>query len=381
MSIEPLFDSFFLAGFECSSYVRHDRRRLDLIAATHHDRLALGDYRLARQHGMSAARDGLRWHLIETTPGHYDFSSLVPMLRAARHARVEVVWDLLHYGWPDDMPDVFSPRFVERFAAFARAATDVIANESDGRVFVCPVNEVSFFSWACGEKGHWYPPHVGRGDELKRHLVRVAVAGVHAVREVAPEARILWAEPAIHVVHQPHRDPADAEAYRLSQFQALDMLAGREAPELGGHPDLVDVVGVNFYPHNQWYHDDGPTIPLGGCNYRPFRQMLAEFHERYRRPVIVAETGAECSGRAAWLHYVCEEVRAAARAGVPVGGICLYPVTEYPGWSNERPVPTGMFSAPDEHGRRQVDVSVAAEVARQAALFQEFGQGLRRSAA
>ena len=33
-----LFRSFFAAGFECSSHCRRDGRRLDLIAATGHDR-------------------------------------------------------------------------------------------------------------------------------------------------------------------------------------------------------------------------------------------------------------------------------------------------------------------------------------------------------
>lgn len=381
MSVEPLFQSYFLAGFECSSYVRHDGKRLDLIASTGHDRYARSDYRLAKRHGFEAMRDGLRWHRIEVAPGRYDFSSLRPMLQAAREAGVEVAWDLLHYGWPDDMPDVFAPDFIPRYAAFVRAAMTVIAGETDGRVTVCPINELSFFSWACGEKGHWSPPHVGRGLELKRHLVRAAVAGVAEIKRVAPQARILWAEPAIHVVPQPHQDPADAEAYRLSQFQALDMLSGAVEPDLGGYPEMLDIVGVNFYPHNQWFHGEGPTIPMGGCNYRPFRQMLAEFHARYQRPLIVAETGAECSGRAAWLHYVCDEVRAAAEVGVPVGGLCIYPITEYHGWSNDREVPTGLFSAPDDRGQRHVHAPLAKEVARQAVLFREARANLRSRAA
>lgn len=381
MSVEPLFRSYFLAGFECSSYVRHDGRRLDLIASTGHDRLVLADYRLAKRHGLETMRDGLRWHLIEREPGRYDFSSLVPMLKAAREADVEVAWDLLHYGWPDDMPDVFSPDFIPRFEAFVRASMRVIAGETNGPPIICPINELSFFAWACGEQGHWDPPHVGRGDELKRHLVRAAIAAVGVVREVAPKARIVWAEPAINVVPQPHQDPEDAERYRLSQYQALDMLSGRVEPELGGDPSFLDVVGVNFYPHNQWYHGEGPTIPMGACNYKPFSTMLAEIHERYGRPLIVAETGAECSGRAAWLHYICDEVRLAAQEGVPVGGICIYPITEYPGWSNDREVPTGLFTAPDAQGRRHVYTPLAAEISRQAALFREARRNPRQSAA
>ena len=73
-----LFRSFFQGGFECSTHRRaHDRQRLDVIAASHHDDHAEHDYRAARAATASCTvRDGLRWHLIERAPGRYDWSSL-----------------------------------------------------------------------------------------------------------------------------------------------------------------------------------------------------------------------------------------------------------------------------------------------------------------
>jgi hypothetical protein len=102
-----LFQSFFLGGFECSSHRRRDQRRLDLLAATRHDVNAGADYRALARHGITTVRDGLRWHLIETIPGHYDWSSFLPMLHAARDTGTQVIWDLLHWGWPDDL-DIWS---------------------------------------------------------------------------------------------------------------------------------------------------------------------------------------------------------------------------------------------------------------------------------
>src|SRR5919112_2030217 len=107
------FGSFFLGGFECSSHRRVDGRRLDLLASTGHDRLAAKDYELLSQHGIRAVRDGLRWHLIETTPGQYDWSSFLPMMRAARDTDTQVIWDLAHWGWPDDL-DIWLPAFIDR---------------------------------------------------------------------------------------------------------------------------------------------------------------------------------------------------------------------------------------------------------------------------
>ncbi len=116
-----LFRSFFLGGFECSSHRRRDGRRLDLIAATRHDLLALEDYRQLSEHGIRAARDGVRWHRVEAVPGYYDWSPVLPMLRAAETAGIQVVWDLCHYGWPDHL-DIFSGPFVEHFARYAAAS-------------------------------------------------------------------------------------------------------------------------------------------------------------------------------------------------------------------------------------------------------------------
>ena len=113
-----------------------------------------------------------------------------------------------------------------------------------------------------------------------------------------------------------------AEQNLQGMYEAYDWLTGLAEPELGGDPSLVDVVGLNFYPHNQWYFE-GPTIPMGHHEYRPLADLLVEIGERYRKPVFIAETGAEGSGRPAWLHYVCDEVRDARARGADVQGICI----------------------------------------------------------
>src|SRR5947209_4041192 len=120
MHVPRLFDSFFLGGFECASHVRDDGRRLDLIEACGHDRHVLSDYESLARRGLRTVRDGLRWHLIESRPNRYDFSSFLPMLRAAHSRGVQVIWDLCHYGYPEHL-DAWRPSFVDAFARFARA--------------------------------------------------------------------------------------------------------------------------------------------------------------------------------------------------------------------------------------------------------------------
>src|SRR5205807_4981119 len=211
--------------------------------------------------GMRTARDTVRWHLIEHTPGAYDFSSLQGQIDAARRHGLQVIWDLCHYGWPDDV-DVFRPEFVDRFERFSRAAATHFRASTDDVLFFTPINEISFLAWAAGEVGWFHPFAQGRGGELKRQLVRAAIASIEAIWSVDARARIVAVDPLIHVVPPKGRPDVNGVAlgYRASQFEAWDMLAGIQVPELGGHPKYLDIMGVNFYHDNEWEHPGGEKI-------------------------------------------------------------------------------------------------------------------------
>jgi beta-glucosidase/6-phospho-beta-glucosidase/beta-galactosidase len=355
----------FMAGFECASQKLASGERLDLAAGTGHLRFPDEDYAAIAALGLRAARDGFRWHEIERRPRRYDWSSALSMIRAAEKAGISVIWDLCHYGVPNGL-DIASSAFVERFAAYAGAAAVLLRDECRMPLRLCPINEISFWAWAGGDQGTLNPFWQGRGDELKRQLVRAALAAIEAVRAVAPEVEIVTAEPLIHVASAAGRPEymEAAEHYHVAQYQAVDMLLGRMAPELGGYAGAVNCIGVNYYPDNQWMLGGG-TIPLGHHDYRPLRSLLGEVSQRFALPMLITETGAEGTARAAWLHYVSAETRAAVAAGCDVFGICLYPITDYPGWSNRRHCPVGLLGFPDSSGRRPVDHEMAEELRRQ----------------
>jgi beta-glucosidase/6-phospho-beta-glucosidase/beta-galactosidase len=355
-----LLPSFFMAGFECSSQRRLDGRRLDLLDSTGHAQLVRADYQRIALHGMKVARDGLRWHLIESSAGHYSWDSWLPMVEAARAQGIKVIWDLCHYGWPDHL-DIWSAEFIDSFARFSRTAARILCSNGEEDPYFCPVNEISYFAWAAGQVGRIHPGATGRGEELKQQLIRAYLAAVRAVREVAPKARFLISEPLIHIVCTDPADEPAAEAYRLAQYAAHDMIAGRARPELGGSEEDLDVIGANFYPDNQWYWM-GSTIPLGHHAYRPLSRMLRELRTRYHRPVLISETGAEGAARPSWLHHVCHEVYRAARSGVAIEGVCLYPIIDYPGWDNDRLCTVGLFTLPTRNGQRRVHRDLLVEL-------------------
>ena len=67
--VPSLFQSFWMAGFESSCHINQSGRRLDMIAATQHDRFIDEDYARLLPFGMRTVRDTVRWHLIERQPG------------------------------------------------------------------------------------------------------------------------------------------------------------------------------------------------------------------------------------------------------------------------------------------------------------------------
>jgi beta-glucosidase/6-phospho-beta-glucosidase/beta-galactosidase len=374
----PLFRSFFLGGFECSTHKNYlQRRQLDLIASTRHDIFARQDYKRLQNAGIRVARDGIRWHLIEREPYHYDWSSVLPMVHAARDTNTQIIWDLCHYGWPDDL-DVFSPAFLDRFAALTRAFTRLLNEEQPDAPYLSPVNEISFVAWAGGHMGLFPPFATERGMELKPQLARAAIVSCEAAWEIDKRARMFHIDPICNVAPRTPEAAVEAERIRVSQYEAWDMIAGTAyKEEVGGDPKYLDVVGVNYYPDNQWAYPDPPHGPptIGPDN--PYwvhpALMLKEAYERFGRPLFIAETGTEWKDRASWLAHIGREVRSAIRAGVPVEGVCLYPILNHPGWEDDRHCHNGLWDYAKPNGTRKPYSPMLRQLRQEQARFARMG--------
>ena len=232
--------------------------------------------------------------------------------------------------------DVRSADFVERFRRFAKAAARALASDAGAEPAVyTPINEISFLSWALAETSLFGPQRDdlrNRGYELKQQLVRAALAGCDAILEVDPRARFLHRDAAMNFA-----SGADGDAHRRdAQFAAWDMLAGRLAPQLGGHPRYVDAVGVHCHHTNQWRRASPGPSPTPGGIHRALSRLLEDVYARYRCPVVVAETNRMGSGRAEWLREFGAEIGQALERDVPVIGACLCRVVERPAWEDPR---------------------------------------------
>ncbi len=337
---EGIFPTFFLSGFECSTFIWKDAGRRDLTDEIQHYRHADEDYASLPKLGIAVAREGIPWPLIDRGNGEFDFSPIDGFLDAQRRHRVLPIWDLCHYGNPDGL-DPLGNDFVDRFVAFARAAAHYVAERAHaGPLFFTPMNEPTFWGYMGGEWG-WCGPFGDSADYRRRFttaLARADIAAVLAIREDFPDARMVHIDPLIWVV--PPRDrPDQAEAAHRESYDdaylAWDIISGLKHPEFGGSPEVLDIIGLNNYSFGQMeYRSPGPHVPLepGDDRIRPLCDLIEETWQKYQRPCIIAETSGLKGGRPDWLNDVVTESLAAVRRGVDLHGICLFPAVDMPDW-------------------------------------------------
>jgi len=328
------FASFIWAGFECATGFNKHGEWIDQIAATHHDVCVDEDYARLVDVGIRTVRDAVRWPLV-VDGGGYDFSSVEPILAAAERHGVEVVYDLFHFGYPHGA-DPFGDDFPNRFEEYCHEAARFVSRHSSEPFAFTPVNEPSYFAWAAGEAGLFGPHERGRGWDLKVRLARAAIRGIEAIWDACPGARIVNVDPVCRVVAPADRPDLgrDVEAFNDGAvFQSWDMLSGRLLPELGGSDAHLGTIGMNYYWTNQW-DVTRPDVPLDEGDPRrwPLHRLMRIVSSRYGAEVVVTETGHVGEHRCGWLREVTRACLRSLREGIPLRGVCLYPILGMPEW-------------------------------------------------
>jgi len=359
MTDGSIFPTFFMGGFECSTFVWKDGERKDYVEATGHDKHLAADYAAAMDLGIGIVREAIRWPMVDLGGGKYDWSSVRAVQDAATACKITPIWDMCHYGLPDDC-DPFSDDCRERFVDYCRAAAEFVTSSAEGPYFFTPINEITFFSAAATDLEWMAPFAKGREPELKLALARMAIEGVNAIREIEPRARMVHVDPIVHAVPPPDRpdlaDEARDEAFREA-FEAWDMLAGLVNPDLGGSPEILDIVGVNVYHYSQvQLGEDKKREVLGPRDPRrkPLSELLKRAWERYHRPIIIGETSGFQDNRADWLKMTMEESFKALNDGVDLHGVCLYPFVDLPDWWTQKWANIGIYDIADRHEYKRV---------------------------
>ncbi|RDC55837.1 amine oxidase [Pedobacter chinensis] len=341
MKEEYPFRSFWMAGFECSDQLNHYGNRVDLLSETGHITYMLEDYKLISSIGIRTVREGIRWSHVERSPYQYDFSTVAKMIDAARTSGVQQIWDVCHFGYPDDLSPLH-PHFTDRFVGICSAFAAFYRNYCPGEgLIVTPINEVGFISWLGGDHASTTPYARGMGWDVKYALVRAYIQAIRAIKLINPGTKIMSTEPIVNIV--PSMDATvemviKAKEDHELQYQATDMLTGKMCPELGGAKDLIDYMGFNFYYNNQWVASDFSGLPWANLEpdprWRGLSSLFVEAYQRYGLPIVLSETSHPGEHRPNWIELITRECVKALQHGVPLKGICLYPIIDRPDWDH-----------------------------------------------
>ena len=352
-----------MGGFEaCFARSEHGQRH-NMLRTTKHDVQCRSDYRLLKEIGITTVRESLSWHQIDRGNGQYDFTFFEEIMQIAREEGLQVIWGLNHFDLPDDAGP-FSHTLVERFASYAVEAVKTIRRYTDGLMYIIPFNEMSFFSWMSAEVGVWAPYSFNRGGHLKAQLAKCVIEAIKAIRVIDPDVRFVHIDPILNRIARPdsespvQRFVAD---FRNHMFESWDIVSGRVRPDLGGQPDYLDFVGLNYYINNQEEvtirydpESNNSHIHIEPLDWDSplrsgFHEVIQAVYDRYRVPIIITETGCHGGLREQWWRRLLSEVDQAIVEGIPVLGVCSYPVIDRPDWHYGHLTNSGFwdFSADD----------------------------------
>jgi beta-glucosidase/6-phospho-beta-glucosidase/beta-galactosidase len=371
-----------IAGFE-STYL--PAYGVDSLETTGHDRHWQRDLEQVFASGVRQVRYPLRWQRIGRDPHAFDFTETDRVLGLMRdHGAVPIV-DLVHHTtYPDWLHDGFRDRaFGDAYLRYAEA----VATRYPWLEAYTLFNEPFATLFLAGHEALW-PPY-DRGVEGFVRLLRSVLPAVSEAaaswRELLPQAKHVWVDTAEH-----HRGVGPGAAHATTandrRHVVLDLALGhdldRERPFLrellaaGGEPLLelpplrVDVLGLDYYCHSEWYYDeDGSHAP--SPNPVGLAAIAEQYGARYGLPMMVTETNVRGtpSDRASWLRHTLEQYELAVSRGVDLRGYCWFPQVDSCDWdsllarSAGRRDPVGVVSLAPDRSRVRTTFTDAWEAA------------------
>ncbi|WP_394773069.1 hypothetical protein [Flavobacterium sp.] len=329
-----IFNTFFIGGYECADHINRSGERINLLQETQHDIRVIEDYEALCKLGIKTVREGICWSNVEKSAGIFDFSEVYNRMKAAETFGIQQIWDLIHFGYPDGLYPTH-PHFCSRFTALCQAFATFYKQNAKQDLYVVPINEISFLSWHSGDVRGTVPFAVNSGWDIKYHLCKAAILGIKTLKEADPDCVIVLVEPLVKIHCDENTSAEHANELNGHQFQAMDIIAGRMCPELGGSEEYLDILGFNYYWNCQW-RVNGETLdwPETEPLRMPVSDLLQIAYDRYRKPIFLSETGHFGSGRVPWIEEITSECLIARENGVDFNGICIYPITDRPDWDD-----------------------------------------------
>jgi beta-glucosidase/6-phospho-beta-glucosidase/beta-galactosidase len=340
-----------IGAFESTYQPEHD---VDVAESSGHIERRDDDLRLLAACGVRTVRYPVRWHRLEREPSVFDWSETDVVFEQLAENGLHPIVDLVHHtSYPRWLRHGFAdPAFPSAYLRYVEALFDRYPAISKYTLF----NEPLATLFLCGHEAIW-PPY-GEGMEelmaLFRNVLPVVAEASRRCKAHDPAGIHMWCDTCERHTAGSRSGRRYAAYANDRRFFVLDAVLGRhqtygvrgrpfvaEVVAHGGgdllelEPGVVDVVGLDYYPHCQWHFDDtGGSAPT--THPARFADLIGEYAERYERPVWVGETNLRGypSDRATWFKYVLEQSEMAVAGGVDLRGLCWFPFVDSCDWDS-----------------------------------------------
>jgi beta-glucosidase len=353
--IKPAASDFLWATGIENTFVPQTRpghRALDEYELMGHYEHWRTDLSLAGEIGLNSMRWGVPWYKVEPENGKFDWSwtdQVIPFM--VEELKILPIIDLMHYGCPFWLKGEFAnrnyPKYVARYAAeFARRYRSLLS-------WYTPLNEPIINALMCGMRGLWAPYKKGERGYIKimMQLARGIIRTVNAIKEIQPDSVMVHVE-ATGLTRTIREDLAAlAREEKHRGYLCYDLISGRlthdhlifswlvrngaspdELDEIQKNKISLDVLGMNFYPQwstKQLYVDKRGRIAFQETehNGEGFAELITDYYERYRVPIMITETSAVGSDevREKWLESSVGMIKNLRTGGIPVIGYTWFP--------------------------------------------------------
>ena len=342
--------------------------------------------------GVTRLRYPVRWHRIQTERRNFDWRATDEVFGWMRDHGMRPIPDLCHH--------TSYPRWLRRGFADRRFGDAYLRYVEAFAVRYPWIEEYTLFNepfttfFLCGQEGVWPPyMHGLKGFlTLARNVLPALTAASRAYRDLLPQARHFYVDTCERASAALPQAAGVASLANDRRFFVLDLFLGRhldadrpfvaEVLAAGGGPLLelapgfVDVLGLDYYAHNQWqYLDRTGRGLMSSPDPGSLASLIGEYWERYRLPCAIGETNIRgfAPDRASWLKYTLEQCEMAQGAGVPFDGYCWFPFVDSCDWdsllvrSHGNVDPVGVYWLDGRMERRPSSMSAAYARAAQGA--------------
>jgi hypothetical protein len=336
------------SGIECSAPIIAGGHRQDELRKTGHWSRVREDLTLVGSFGIRFLRYGIPFHVVDATPGQYDWAWTDRALGTLRDLGIEPIADLLHFGVPDDLRGIGDPRLPARFLAYATA----FAERYPWVRYYTPVNEPQVTATLSANHGWWNERTTDARGWIAAidNVATCAALAMEAIRARRPDAIFIQSDACESFL------PANAAAIDAANFLferhfvGWDLAYGRRPIEpvvewlaaSGLGEDRLAwfaehgssqgcVAGHDYYPGNEWIVTEDrrqKKVP----RRRGYAAVAREHWAHHQLPFMLAETNWEGRDAPAWLAQTWNDALQLRLEGLPIRGYIWYGFVDHVDW-------------------------------------------------